>query len=65
MRTINISTKKYPNKFVIIDDENYDFLSQWKWHAFPSRNTFYAGRNDYSKNDRRLQKYTFSMWQIT
>lgn len=30
----------------VIDDEDYDFINQWKWHAFKSLNgKFYACRN--------------------
>jgi hypothetical protein len=31
-------------KFAQVDDEDYDFLMQWKWHVQKSRNTFYAVR---------------------
>ena len=31
-------------KFTVVDDEDYDYLTQWKWHAQKSRNTFYAVR---------------------
>jgi len=36
MRQIDISTKKYPNTFTLVDDDLFDYLSQWKWR----RNTF-------------------------
>lgn len=32
-------------KFAIVDDFNYEWLSQWKWHAQKDRNTFYAVRS--------------------
>jgi hypothetical protein len=32
MKKINISTKKYPNKFVLVDNEDYECLNQWRWH---------------------------------
>lgn len=31
MKKINISTPKYPNTFTFVDDEDYIYLSQWKW----------------------------------
>ncbi len=31
-------------RFAIVDDEDYEFLMQWKWQAGKSRNTFYARR---------------------
>jgi hypothetical protein len=30
--------------FALVDDEDYDFLMQWKWYAYPKSRTFYAGR---------------------
>lgn len=32
-------------KFAIVDDEDYDWLMQWKWHIKRGSNTFYAVRN--------------------
>ena len=40
--------KKIPltlGKFALVDDEDYDWLSQWKWHALKARNTYYAQRS--------------------
>jgi hypothetical protein len=31
-------------KFALVDDEDFEFLNQFKWHAYKSRNTYYAGR---------------------
>lgn len=31
-------------KFAIVDDEDYEWLNQYKWYALKSRNTFYAQR---------------------
>ncbi|OHC97730.1 MAG: hypothetical protein A2792_09855 [Sphingomonadales bacterium RIFCSPHIGHO2_01_FULL_65_20] len=30
----------------IVDDEDYDFLMQWKWYAAKQPNTFYAARTE-------------------
>lgn len=30
--------------FALVDDDLYDYLSQWKWHASKSKKTFYAAR---------------------
>lgn len=35
-------------KFAIVDDEDFDFLNQWKWAAAKRRNTWYAIRTDCS-----------------
>lgn len=32
MQKINISTKKYPNTFALVDNDNYDELNKWKWY---------------------------------
>ncbi len=31
-------------KFATVDDEDYDWLMQWKWFAQPNKKTWYAGR---------------------
>jgi len=31
-------------KFALVDDEDFDFLMQWKWHFFKTGNSLYAGR---------------------
>lgn len=33
------------NKYAIVDDNDYDYLSQFKWYASKTKNTFYAMRN--------------------
>jgi len=32
-------------KVALVDDKDYDFLNQWKWHALQSKNSFYAYRS--------------------
>ncbi len=32
-------------KFAIVDDEDYEYLMQWKWYALRNGNTYYAVRN--------------------
>lgn len=32
-------------KFALVDDEDFEFLNQWKWYAIKARTTFYAVRN--------------------
>jgi len=34
-------------KVAIVDDEDYEYLNQFKWYARKHRNTFYAARNIY------------------
>ena len=32
MKKLNISTKKYPNTYTLVDDEDYKYLNQRKWY---------------------------------
>lgn len=36
MKKIDISTKKYLNIFVLVDNEDFEFLNQWKWNLSTS-----------------------------
>jgi len=36
-----------------VDDEDYDFLNQWKWYAFTNKYTFYAVRQPSRKEGPR------------
>ena len=33
MRLIDVSTKQRPTTFVMVDDEDFDHLNQWKWRT--------------------------------
>ncbi len=47
MKVIDISTKTFPDTFVMVDDDDYGFLSQWKWHPSMDKASghLYAKRN--------------------
>jgi len=49
-------------KVALVDDEDYDYLNQWKWHAVRIRNTYYASRNSPYINGRR--KPIRMQWKI-
>lgn len=38
-------------KQAIVDDEDYDFLNQWKWHCLRAG---YAARTDWNKGNRKM-----------
>lgn len=42
-------------KVTLVDDQDFDFLNQWKWFAHRDRNTFYAERA-VCPNGRKYQK---------
>lgn len=42
MKTIKLTK----GQFVIVDDEDFEHLNQWKWFAFKDHNSFYAHRRD-------------------
>lgn len=44
MKLLDISTPKYPNTFTLLDDADFDWASQWKWHPNKNRGTFYVER---------------------
>lgn len=45
MKLIDVSTRKYPNTFAKVDDEDYERLARFKWTAHPAGKTMYAMRN--------------------
>lgn len=45
MAKIIVTSKKYGEKIIIVDDEDFDRLNSWKWWVAKRCNTFYAGRS--------------------
>lgn len=45
--------------FAQVDDEHYEFLMQWKWHASKGKHTYYAARNGFVReSDDGKRHYT-------
>ena len=38
----------------VVDDGEYGYLSQYKWHTFRAGNTYYAARNKYNEQGFRV-----------
>lgn len=49
MKRINISTKTHPNTFTLVDDTDFEWLSQWKWTAVKLRAGIRAIRKSHNK----------------
>jgi hypothetical protein len=43
-------------KVALVDDEDFEYVSQWKWHAQRDRGTWYAKRRDGTKLHRIIMK---------
>ncbi len=56
MKLIDVSTPKYPNTFVKVDDEDFDDLSKEKWYPFrPPGGGLYAVKNiGYGRGNRTI-----------
>lgn len=56
MKEIKLSQTNCKNRHLnlvaLVDDDDYDYLMQWKWYANKHRNTFYAKRFDPDGNIR-------------
>lgn len=42
-------------QFALVDEEDFDYLNQWKWHACKYKTTFYARRTIRLKNGKKAQ----------
>lgn len=45
MKKIEVFSKKHGIKQILVDDDDYGYLTKFKWHIYKSKNTFYARRN--------------------
>lgn len=57
MKKIDISTKKYPNTFALVDDIDYIELAKYNWHAQKSnKGAIYAQRTFLVNGKQKLLK---------
>ena len=45
MKKIDTSTKTHPNRFTLVDDEDFNWLNQWKWRTEFARGKKYVCRS--------------------
>ncbi len=57
MKQIKLNSKKHPNLFILVDDQDYDLLNQWTWSIAVKPRNFYAKR--YMPNSQGIQKRIF------
>lgn len=44
MKQINISTKKHPDLYTLVDDSDYAMLTRHRWYSYRGHNTIYVQR---------------------
>jgi len=44
MKKIDISTPTYSNTFALVDDADFEWLNQWKWHPHSTGQLLYVRR---------------------
>lgn len=49
MKRIPLTGKKFAGQFAVVDDEDFDLVSQWKWFCAGDERTKYAVRTQWSK----------------
>jgi len=48
--------------FALVDDEDFEYLNQFKWHAHKANRTFYALRNSLYKDNKK--RHTIQMHRV-
>lgn len=55
MKQIDVSTRTHPNKVALVDDDDYVYLTQWRWYAIKIKTIYYAVRNTVHPKDSSKQ----------
>lgn len=50
MKIIYLNSPKHGTKEALVDDEDYDYINQWKWQVKKHRKTFYGHRTKWIPN---------------
>ncbi len=53
MKSIQLSPSKYGQFYVKVDDEDFEWLNQWKWSVLKNKKTFYAARHLPTTSDKK------------
>lgn len=58
MKKILVNSRKHGIKEVLVDDEDFEYLNQFKWNVVKKNNTFYATRKlTRTKNSKNVQMH--------
>lgn len=63
MKEIFLNSPTHGNKIALVDDEDYEYLNQWKWQVKKHRKTFYAHRTKQIPNSNRKKDH-FKMHRV-
>ncbi len=59
MKKIIVNSKTYGTKEILVDDQDFDWLNQFKWHIWKNKNNFYARKANAS--DSNVKDYMHRM----
>lgn len=54
MKKIDISTKRFPDTFTMVDDDMFGELNRYKWHVRQSTSVLYVRRNSLDADGRHV-----------
>ena len=53
MKILDVSTKTFPDKKCLVDDDDYEWAKHFKWSVVQSRHLFYVVRSERNPNGTR------------